>query len=212
LAGNGGSAGADGSGQAAGDANAGEEPGDPTQLAAAQTPNGLYPVAEEGISSDGLRASGASVNPGSYGGAGSPTGFSGSRGAGVDGAGEAGKAREIASREQFSPDLNKGAVNIAGSEVNSALAALEEEFKTDDVQLDLGGLTADEKKALAPNGELAGGVFSSPSAGGRRVASTTQESRAVLDEDSTPLFPRNHGAIERAIKRGDLILGIKKKF
>jgi hypothetical protein len=204
--GNGGSAGADGNGQAAGNADG---QGDPTQMASAGNPSGLYPVSEESIS--GAASSGASVNSGSYGGGSSAsTGFSGSKGAAADS--EAAKVKEIAPKAQFSPDLDSGAVNIAGSEVNSALAALEDEFKTEDVKLDLDGLTAGEKKALSPDGALAGGVFSAPSSGGRQLASASQESKAVLDEDSTPLFPRNHGAIERAIKRGDLILGIKKKF
>jgi hypothetical protein len=173
-------------------------------------------AAAGGLSGDiGDETSGASSAPGIRGADGKPirAGFS-SAGGGDLQSGRRSLDRDVANKEQFSPDLKSGAVSIAGSEMKSAIASLAEELGATDLDLDLGDLTPEEKAALAPL-EGGGGVRSLAQTknGGRRTASLSQGSdEAILDEQSKPLFARARSAHERALLRGNLILGIKKKL
>jgi hypothetical protein len=161
-------------------------------------------------------ASGASSAPGILGADGKPirTGFS-SAGGGALQPGNRSLDRDVAGKEQFSPDLKSGAVSIAGSEMKSAIASLAEELGATDLDLDLGGLTEEEKTALAPL-EGDNGVRSPASimSGGRATAGLSRQGsdEAILDEQSMPLFARARSAHERALLRGNLILGSRKKL
>jgi hypothetical protein len=109
--------------------------------------------------------------------------------------------------------LQSGAVSIAGSEMKSAVQSLAEELGATDLDLNLGDLTEEEKAALAPL-EGGDGVRNlAPIKNGRRSASVIQGSDAsIQDEQSATLFSRSRSAHERALKRGNLILGTRKKL
>lgn len=158
--------------------------------------------------------SGASSSPGIRGADGKPirTGFSSAGGGSIQSSRQ-NMDKDATSGGGFSPDLKSGAVSIAGSEMKSAMQSLAQELGATDLDLNLGDLTAEEKAALAPL-EGGDGVRNfAPIANGRRTASVIQGSDAsIQDEQSAALFSRTRSAHERALKRGNLILGTRKKL
>lgn len=167
-----------------------------------------------GLSGDTGESSGASSAPGIRGADGKPirTGFSAASGGSLQSRHE-NMDKDAAAGGAFSADLKSGAVSIAGSEMKSAIQSLAAELGATDLDLDLGDLGAEEKAALAPL-EGGDGVRNlAPVIGGRRTASVIQGSDAsIQDEQSAALFTRTRSAHERAIKRGNLILGTRKKL
>jgi hypothetical protein len=163
--------------------------------------------------SGGEESSGASSSPGIRGADGKPIGFSAAAGGSNLQSSRKNMDRDASAREQFSPDLKSGAVSIAGSEMKSAIQSLAEELGATDLDLNLDDLGAEEKAALAPL-EGGDGVRNlAPIKNGRRSASVIQGSDAsIQDEQSAALFSRSRSAHERALKRGNLILGTRKKL
>lgn len=189
--------------QAEAEPEAKAEEGSPEQVAVAG-----------GLSGDTGESSGASSAPGIRGADGKPirTGFSSASGGSLQSRHE-NMDKDAAAGGAFSADLKSGAVSIAGSEMKSAIQSLAAELGATDLDLDLGDLGAEEKAALAPL-EGGDGVRNlAPVIGGRRTASVIQGSDAsIQDEQSAALFTRTRSAHERAIKRGNLILGTRKKL
>jgi hypothetical protein len=161
----------------------------------------------------GGELTGASSAPGVRGADGKPIGFSAAAGGGNLQSSRQNLDKDAAAGGGFSPDLQSGAVSIAGSEMKSAVQSLAEELGATDLDLNLGDLTEEEKAALAPL-EGGDGVRNlAPIKNGRRSASVIQGSDAsIQDEQSATLFSRSRSAHERALKRGNLILGTRKKL
>lgn len=190
-----------------------------TETAAAEPEAKVEETPEQVAAAGGLsgdidgESSGASSAPGIRGADGKPirTGFSTANGGNLQSSRQS-MDKDAASGGGFSPDLKSGAVSIAGSEMKSAVQSLAEELGATDLDLDLGDLTAEEKAALAPleGGEGVRNVATARS--GRRVASVQGSDGSIQDEQSMALFSRTRLAHERALKRGNLILGTRKKL
>lgn len=181
----------------------------PTEAPALQPSGEVAPMQENigitglsgGATGAGLSATGASRSPASAknkNGAGARTLVSTGGSAGGAGGGQA-KAAATKEAPSLAKDLSSGAVSIGGGDINAAMTSLAEDFGLASAE----PLTEAEKEALAMR------------QGGEAADSATlnQSQEAVIAEsNSAPLFTRTRWALERAVKRGDLILGLRKKL
>jgi hypothetical protein len=167
---------------------------------------GAPPEQVAGLSNDELQdTTAASMTPGAQAASAEGLGVSTAAGA-IAAEGEKKPEPPVANKAIFQPDLAQGAVAITGSDLNSALSELADVFGSDEPAVKAkGALTAEEEAAFSSLGRKGG------KGAGREVAQAGNDP-ATLDEDSVALFVRVKFCHDRALKRGNVDFGLRKRL